>query len=82
MKRSLIATSLSNITITDALFASYIDKVAQKLLPYQWEVLNDRIPGVESSYCIENFKIAAGLAQGHHRGAVFFECPSPELPSQ
>ncbi len=71
MKRSLIATSLSNITITDALFASYIDKVAQKLLPYQWEVLNDRIPGVESSYCIENFKIAAGLAQGHHRGAVF-----------
>ena len=71
MKRSLIAASLPDITITDPLFASYIEKVSTKLLPYQWNVLNDRLPDVEKSYCIENFKIAAGLQSGHHRGAVF-----------
>lgn len=62
---------LSNIKITDPLFGRYADMVAEKLLPYQWEILNDRVPGVEKSYCVANFRIAAGRADGRHRGAVF-----------
>ena len=71
MKNYIVTPSLGNIRITDPLFGSYIDRVTEKLLPYQWEVLNDRLPDVKPSYCIANFRIAAGLAAGHHRGAVF-----------
>ena len=62
---------LRNIKITDRLFGKYADMVVQKLLPYQWEILNDRVPGAEKSYCIANFRIAAGELPGRHRGAVF-----------
>ncbi len=71
MKQNIVTPSLRGVVVTDPLFGSYIDTVTKKLLPYQWDVLNDRIPGVEKSYCIENFKIAAGRSAGHHRGAVF-----------
>lgn len=62
---------LRSIRITDPLFGRYVDVVAEKLLPYQWEVLNDRVPGAEKSGCIENFRIAAGEAEGRHHGMVF-----------
>lgn len=34
-------------------------------------ILNDRLPDVETSHCIENFKIAAGESDGDFEGAVF-----------
>ncbi len=71
MKSLFTKASLRNVTITDPLFGSYIEKVSKKLLPYQWDVLNDRLPGVTPSHCVKNFRIAAGTLQGHHCGAVF-----------
>lgn len=71
MRSDILTPSLRNIRITDPLFGKYLDVVADKLLPYQWEVLNDRVPGTEKSYCIANFKIAAGELTGHHHGMVF-----------
>lgn len=62
---------IGRVRITDPLFGGYAGLVAEKILPYQWEALNDRLPGTEKSYCIDNFRIAAGLAQGCHRGAAF-----------
>lgn len=62
---------IKNITIKDPLFGSYAALVADSIVPYQWEILNDRIPDAEKSYCIENFKIAAGEATGVRRGVVF-----------
>ena len=41
------------------------------IIPYQWDILNDRLDDVETSHCIENFKIAAGESQGEFKGAVF-----------
>lgn len=71
------------IKITAPFWQQYIKLVREEMLPFQWEVLNDRadikiekerdadfIPS-EKSHAIENFKIAAGLAQGHHYGMVF-----------
>lgn len=57
--------------ITDPLFGSYFKLVAERVLPYQWEVLNDWISGEEPHYCIENFRIAAGDHLGRHHGPVF-----------
>ena len=70
MKQNIITPALQNIRITDPLFGRYADVVAEKLLPYQWEVLNDRIPGVEKSYSVENFRVAAGESSGQRQGAM------------
>ena len=48
-----------------------IHLVKDVLIPYQWDILNDRIDGVEKSHCIQNFRIAAGEADGDFEGAVF-----------
>ena len=71
MKQTITTPAFQNITLHDPLFGRYADVIAEKLLPYQWEVLNDRVPGVEPSYCIENFRIAAGQSRAERRGAVF-----------
>ena len=60
-----------SIRITDSLFREYSAMVAEKILPYQWEVLNDRVPGAEPTHCIENFRITAGEISGEHFGVVF-----------
>ncbi len=73
MKRTMYAAALDHITITDPLFSGYLDTVVNRLLPYQWDVLNDRVPEVEKSCCIENFRIAAGERTGHHHGPVFID---------
>ena len=52
--------SLKNIKITDKFWNKYIHLVKDVIIPYQWDILNDRIDDVETSHCIENFKIAAG----------------------
>lgn len=62
---------IKNITILDPLFGAYAALVADSIVPYQWEILNDRIPDAEKSYCIENFRIAAGEITGVRRGVVF-----------
>ena len=59
------------VRITDPLFGHYVDMIADTVLPYQWEVLNDRVEGAEKSHCLENFRIAAGEKQGSFYGAVF-----------
>ncbi|MBO9609095.1 MAG: glycoside hydrolase family 127 protein [Paenibacillaceae bacterium] len=62
---------LRNIAIRDPFWTAYIKLVREVVVPYQWEALNDRIPGAEPSHAIENFKIAAGLAEGNFAGMVF-----------
>ena len=62
---------LSNIQITDRLFSYYVDLVADTVLPYQWDILNDRVEGAEKSHCLENFRITAGEKEGRFYGAVF-----------
>ena len=67
----LNTVQLSKINITDAFWKRYTDLVEEVIIPYQWDIMNDNIPGVESSHCLENFKIAAGLKKGQFYGAVF-----------
>lgn len=62
---------LSKIHITDSLFGVYVNKVSEKIIPHQWKILNDQLPDAEPTYCIQNFRIAAGEADGVRRGVVF-----------
>lgn len=63
--------SLNKIKIKDNFWNKYIKLVDEVLLPYQWDILNDRLEDVETSHCIKNFKIAAKEAEGEFKGAVF-----------
>ena len=62
---------LKDVTIEDGFFSHYADLVRSEVIPYQWEALNDRVPGAEKSGCIHNFQIAAGEKEGDFTGFVF-----------
>lgn len=62
---------LNQIHIDDAFWNKYLSLVKDVIIPYQWDILNDRIEGIETSHCIHNFRIAAGEENGEFMGAVF-----------
>lgn len=59
------------VRIEDSFWSSYQKLIREVVLPYQWEVLNDRIPDAEQSHAIENLRIAAGLQDGDFKGYFF-----------
>lgn len=71
MSEGLKTIDLSCIQITDPLFGSYLKLVADKIIPYQWDILNDRAEGANPTYCIHNFRVAAGDIEGNRNGVVF-----------
>lgn len=62
---------LKEVQVEDLFWSKYTHLVTKQILPYQWEILNDRVPEAEPSHCIANFKVAAGLKDGTFQGAVF-----------
>ncbi len=64
---------MRDIRITDPLFQTVMTTIKEKMIPYQWEIINDRVEGAEKSHCIKNFKITAGEATGNHGGVVFLD---------
>ena len=65
------SVALRDVQVADGFFSRYADLVREEVIPYQWEALNDRIPGAEKSGCIRNFRIAAGREAGEFTGMVF-----------
>ena len=53
--KKLKTVPLNKIKISDQFWNRYIHLVKDVLIPYQWDILNDRLPDVETSHCIENF---------------------------
>lgn len=62
---------LGQVRIEDSFWTPYTQLVTKQILPYQYQVLQDALPDVPESHCIENFRIAAGEAEGQFRGWVF-----------
>ncbi len=71
MGAKLNSVPLKNVQIKDGFWNRYIDLVKDVIIPYQWDMLNDAIPDAAKSYCIHNFKVAAGDIQGERQGMVF-----------
>ena len=74
--KKLKTVPLNKIKISDRFWNRYTHLVKDVLIPYQWDILNDKLPDVETSHCIENFRIAAGEAEGDFEGAVFQDTDS------
>ena len=52
---------LKSVTITDEFWKNEIELVRKEVIPYQWDAINDRVPGAEPSYAMRNFKIAGKI---------------------
>jgi len=55
--------ALNHIEITDPFWKHETELVRTRVIPYQWEALNDRIPEASPSYCMHNFKTAGKITQ-------------------
>lgn len=53
--------SLSSVKINDNFWSKEVDTVRKEVIPYQWEALNDNVPGAAPSFCMHNFKVAGKL---------------------
>ena len=62
---------LNQVKIEDGFWSQMQALVTDVVIPFQERVLNDEEPGVEKSHAIDNFRIAAGLAEGEFYGMVF-----------
>jgi len=62
---------LDQVKIKDGFWSRIQDLVRDVVIPYQADVMEDKIPGVEKSRAIANFRIAAGEMEGEHYGWVF-----------
>ncbi len=63
--------SLAQVKIQSSFWEPYRKLVKEVVIPYQWEVLNDRIPEAEPSHVMRNLRIAAGLEEGEFYGYFF-----------
>ena len=61
---------IQKVRIDDAFWSVTRETVRREGIPYQWRALNDLIPDAEPSYCMRNFRIAAGKEQGEHAGCA------------
>jgi len=64
---------LHNIRITDDFWIRQTELVRTVVIPYQWEMLNDRVEGAAPSYCIHNFRCAAHLMKEKRENKDFKE---------
>ena len=62
---------LSNTKVKYGFWTPYQNLIAVKVIPYQEQILDDKLPNVEKSHAFANFRIAAGLEKGEFYGMVF-----------
>lgn len=59
------------VLITDSFWKRLIERNSREIIPFQYDVLNDDIPGIPESHAVENFRIAAGISSGKFSGMLF-----------
>jgi len=62
---------LKKCMVQDEFWTPFQELIKNVVIPYQKAILEDKIEGVEKSGAIQNFRIAAGLAEGDFYGMVF-----------
>ena len=75
---------LKQVSITDEFWQTEQELVRTEVIPYQWEALNDRVPGASPSFAIHNFRAAKALRERSRKpgfcAPVFSGVPFEVLP--
>lgn len=64
---------LEAVVITDDFWGREQELVRKNVIPYQWDALNDRVPGADKSFCMRNFKVAGELMKKKRENKTFIE---------
>lgn len=67
--------SLRRFEAADGFWKEKMELVRNNVIPYQWEILNDRVEGASPSFCMRNFKVAGKLMQEKREKGAAFEEP-------
>lgn len=67
--------NLTSFTVKDEFWQAKMELVRKEAIPYQWEILNDRVADAAPSFCMRNFKIAGKLMQEKRQKGDAFEEP-------
>jgi DUF1680 family protein len=65
--------NIKDVEITDEFWGREQELVRKEVIPYQWNALNDKVPGAAPSYCMRNFKVAARLMRQKKENKQFIE---------
>lgn len=69
------AIKLQNFKVNDDFWKNEMELVRKEVIPYQWEILNDRVKEAAPSFCMRNFKIAGKLMKEKRELGAAFEEP-------
>lgn len=67
--------SLRQFQAADGFWKEKMELVRKEVLPYQWDILNDRVKDANPSFCMRNFKIAGKLMKEKKEKGDSFEEP-------
>ena len=66
--------ALKSFHMEDPFWEEKAELVRKEVIPYQWEILNDRVKEAAPSFCMRNFRIAGKLMkEKREKGAAFKE---------
>lgn len=68
--------SLRQFQAADGFWKEKMELVRNRVIPYQWEILNDRVEGASPSFCMRNFKIAGKLVNEKRKKGASFKAPA------
>ncbi len=66
---------MKKVKITDEFWSREQELVRTEVIPYQWEALNDRVPGAAPSFCMHNFRAAGKLMRAKKTAGKSFVPP-------
>lgn len=69
------ALAVNMAQVSEPFWGQEQELVRREVIPYQWEALNDRVPGAAPSYCMHNFRAAGILAQKRRELGEKFQEP-------
>jgi len=55
--------ALTQFQVAEGFWKDKMTLVREEVIPFQWEILNDRVEGAAPSYCMRNFKVAGKLTK-------------------
>ena len=69
---------LTSVRVLDPFWTREMDLIREAVIPYQWDALNDRIPGAEKSWWAHNMRAAARAVAAKKAGGQYKPACKPD----
>ena len=72
---SLRPLDIKRVKIDDDFWSRKTELIRKEVIPYQWDILNNRVPEATPSFCMHNFKAAGNISSKIREFGQKFEAP-------